>query len=315
MPLVMTFNLNALRRELQHTAFPEYVLLHFIFAIFLVAITLYSSLATAEKSAKLRAEGRQGVAFAEREDVLRLADDIAQRRALDPAWTRRILGDAKLLGVVAKLMQPAPTGAVKNWTLYRSRFIDPIRIGVKFWKANRAALKRAENEFGDPAEIIVGIIGVETIYGQQMGDFRVIDALMTLALHFPQSHPRAAECTTYFRGELELFLSLCTTRPAPIRCSRSAVLRAPWACRNSCQVAGCAMRWITTAMGAPTSRKASPMQSARLPTTSRAKAGNLASRRTTKWDLMRRSWTWTRCSRPTPSRHLARQALQPKVRF
>lgn len=200
---------------------------------------------------------------------MRLADDIAQRRALDPAWTRRILGDANLPGVVAKLMQPAPTGAVKNCPLYRSRFIDPIRIGagVKFWKANWAALKRAENEFGVPAENILGIIGVETIYGQQMGDFRVIVALMTLALHFTKSHPRAAERTTYFRGELELFLSLhhkAGTDPLqPI-----ASFAGARACRNSCQVAGCTMRWITTAMGAPTSRKASLTQSARLPTTS-----------------------------------------------
>jgi membrane-bound lytic murein transglycosylase B len=43
-----------------------------------------------------------------------------------------------------------------------------------------------------PAEIIVGIIGVETVYGQQMGSFRVIDALATLAFDFPASHPRAA---------------------------------------------------------------------------------------------------------------------------
>jgi membrane-bound lytic murein transglycosylase B len=48
-------------------------------------------------------------------------------------------------------------------------------------------------EYGVPAEIIVGIIGVETIYGQQMGSFRVIDALATLAFNFPASHPRAAE--------------------------------------------------------------------------------------------------------------------------
>jgi membrane-bound lytic murein transglycosylase B len=30
---------------------------------------------------------------------------------------------------------------------------------------------------GVPAEIIVGIIGVETIYGQQTGTYRVMDAL------------------------------------------------------------------------------------------------------------------------------------------
>jgi membrane-bound lytic murein transglycosylase B len=54
----------------------------------------------------------------------------------------------------------------------------------------------------------VGIIGVETIYGQQTGDFRVIDALATLAFDFPASHPRANERSDYFRGELEQFLSL-----------------------------------------------------------------------------------------------------------
>ena len=59
-----------------------------------------------------------------------------------------------------------------------------------------------------PAEIIVGIIGVETIYGQQMGTFRVVDALATLAFNFPESHPRAAERSAYFRGELENFLTL-----------------------------------------------------------------------------------------------------------
>ena len=65
-----------------------------------------------------------------------------------------------------------------------------------------------------PAEIIVGIIGVETIYGQQMGNFRVIDALATLAFNFPESHPRAAERSAYFRGELEQFLVLQDQRKA-----------------------------------------------------------------------------------------------------
>ena len=60
-----------------------------------------------------------------------------------------------------------------------------------------------------PPEIIVGILGVETIYGRNMGDFRVIDALATLAFDFPPAHPRAAERQAYFLGELEQFLSQC----------------------------------------------------------------------------------------------------------
>ena len=81
---------------------------------------------------------------------------------------------------------------------------------MKFWLANREALERAEKEYGVPAEIIVGIIGVETIYGQQTGTFRVMDALATLTFDFPASHPRAAARREFFQSELEQFLSLAS---------------------------------------------------------------------------------------------------------
>lgn len=155
-----------------------------------------------------RTTERSGPAYAAREDAMQFADDLAARRDLDPAWVRRMVGQAQNLAVVTRLMQPAPAGQPKNWRVYRSRFIDEVRIaaGVRFWEENLSTLQRAEQEFGVPAEIIVGIIGVETIYGRNMGDFRVLDALATLSFDFPQDHPRAAERTKYFRGELEQFL-------------------------------------------------------------------------------------------------------------
>jgi peptidoglycan lytic transglycosylase B len=154
--------------------------------------------------------GQRGVPYAGNEAAMRWADEVAQRRGLDAAWVRDAISRAQYLPVVSRLMQPAPSGTPKNWRVYRSRFIDPVRIaaGVQFWQDNQAALERAEKEFGVPPEIIVGIVGVETIYGQQMGDFRVIDALATLAFDFPQSHPRAAERSAYFAGELETFVVL-----------------------------------------------------------------------------------------------------------
>jgi membrane-bound lytic murein transglycosylase B len=152
---------------------------------------------------------RSGPLYAERQEAMEFADAIAAKRNLDPAWVRRTLGQAQNLSVVSRLMQPPPATQPKNWKLYRSRFIDPVRIaaGVRFWNDNRATLERAEKEFGVPAEIIVGIVGVETIYGQQMGDFRILDALATLSFDFPASHPRAEERAKYFRGELEQFLA------------------------------------------------------------------------------------------------------------
>src|SRR5262249_17610672 len=65
---------------------------------------------------------------------------------------------------------------------------------------NAAALKRAESEFGVPEDVIVGIIGVETTFGKNVGTFRVIDALATLSFDYPK---RAA----YFRAELEHYLA------------------------------------------------------------------------------------------------------------
>jgi membrane-bound lytic murein transglycosylase B len=151
-----------------------------------------------------------GPLYATRPEVLREAEDMALRRGLDVEWVRQAIGQARLLPTVVRLVTPAPRGTPKNWRVYRSRFIDPVRIraGVRFWDAHRETLARAEQEFGVPAEIIVGIIGVETIYGQQTGNFSVIDALATLAFDFPAVHPRAAERSAFFKGELEQLLSL-----------------------------------------------------------------------------------------------------------
>lgn len=151
-----------------------------------------------------------GPAYTTRVDAMAWADDMAERRNLDRDWVRRAIGEARHLPVVAKFITPPPAGTVKNWRVYRSRFIDPVRIqaGVRFWQVNREALERAEKEYGVPAEIIVGIIGVETIYGQQTGNFRVMDALATLTFDFPPAHPRAKERREFFQGELEQFLSL-----------------------------------------------------------------------------------------------------------
>jgi membrane-bound lytic murein transglycosylase B len=113
---------------------------------------------------------------------------------------------------VAQLIQPPPSGTAKNWAAYRARFVEPVRIraGVAFWEENEHWLREAEARFGVPPEIVVGIVGVETLYGRHMGDFRVLDALATLALDFPAEAPR--DRSAFFRDELGSFLVLCRSR-------------------------------------------------------------------------------------------------------
>lgn len=162
-----------------------------------------------------RAQVPTGEPYAGREDVARFGQEISARRSLDPAWTSRVLARAQRIALVERLTQPPPAGTRKNWAAYRGRFIEPARVnaGVRFWQEHREALERAQREYGVPAEIIVGIIGVETLYGRNMGNFRVVDALATLAFDHPP-HPRLAERTAFFRSELEQFLALAYQQKA-----------------------------------------------------------------------------------------------------
>jgi len=90
------------------------------------------------------------------------------------------------------------------WYKYRKIFLTDARIdaGIQFWRDNEPALTAVEQKYGVPAEIIVAIIGVETLFGKNTGNHRVIDALSTLAFAYP---PRSK----FFVGELENFLLLC----------------------------------------------------------------------------------------------------------
>ncbi|MEO7937093.1 MAG: lytic murein transglycosylase B [Burkholderiaceae bacterium] len=172
------------------------------------------------------------IAYAQRADAMRFADEIAERRDLDRAWVRKAIGESRLLPQVTRWVLPAPGGTPKNWQAYRSRFIEPVRIqaGVAFWQANQADLERAEQTYGVPAEIIVGIIGVETMYGRHIGDFRVMDALATLSFDFPDAHPRAVERRAFFQRELEQLLSLAQradTDPMQLRGSYAGAMGLP----------------------------------------------------------------------------------------
>jgi membrane-bound lytic murein transglycosylase B len=96
-----------------------------------------------------------------------------------------------------------PAERVVPWHEYRNIFLNEARIaaGVKFWEERGEAVQRASAKYEVAPEMIVAIIGVETLYGQRMGNYSVLDSLATLAFAYP---PRAR----FFAGELEQFLLL-----------------------------------------------------------------------------------------------------------
>ena len=149
--------------------------------------------------------------YAGRPEVMEQVPAMARRLRLPEVYVRNAIGNADYLPAVPRLILPAGQGVRRNWGVYRSRFVEPLRIraGVQFWRENAPALRRAEREFGVPAHFIVGIIGVETIFGRNVGNMRVIDTLSTLSFDFPQQHPRAAARNQFFREELQAYLLLC----------------------------------------------------------------------------------------------------------
>ena len=130
--------------------------------------------------------------------------EMATQHGFDPTYVANILQQAKLKKSILKVMnRSSGKGKGTPWYQYQRNFLTELRIdqGVEFWRTHAATLQRAERDYGVPAEIILGIMGVETSYGRNMGTFRVIDALLTLAFHYP----RRAD---YFRSELKEFLIL-----------------------------------------------------------------------------------------------------------
>lgn len=145
-----------------------------------------------------------------RPEVRSFVEELAAERQLPLNPMVKALESSRYNATVSRLIAPSPPGKKiwRSWLTYRSRFVEPKRIGwgVDFYNENRDLLNQAAQRFGVPAPIIASIIGVETLYGRNMGNFRVLDALATLAFDYPD--PNKPERATMFRGQLADFLTL-----------------------------------------------------------------------------------------------------------
>ena len=174
------------------------------------ALLLLSASTWAKSNGKARVARVQdalGRLYGRRSDIVQAAQAIAQEHALETDWVEGTLAQARFVSQVAQLIMPGATPGAKNWHAYRARFVEPRRIeaGVHWWKLHEDWLLRAEERFGVPSEIVVGIVGVETFYGRITGGFRVIDALSTLSFDFPSGR---SDRSPFFRSELGHFLKL-----------------------------------------------------------------------------------------------------------
>lgn len=166
---------------------------------------------TARAAEAINASAVPNTGYLARPEVQAYAQTVALNRGLPEENVRALLAQANRLPVAIRLMTPAEPGkpvAPKNWATYRANFVEPIRInaGKSFMAQHQVALKAAQARFGVPANIIAAIIGVETLYGQYMGNYRVLDALTTLSFDYPD--PLRPDRVQMFQEQLADFIEL-----------------------------------------------------------------------------------------------------------
>ncbi|MFZ6863576.1 lytic murein transglycosylase B [Undibacterium sp. Ji67W] len=179
-------------------------------SIYSPGISAANNAAKKSKKSLVAAQNQQAdVHFTQWKDVSTFIAEMVAKHGFQEAGLSAMFEQARYIETARQLMRPAPPGKPKNWKAYRARFVEPYRIdaGVAFWNKNSDLLARAEQQYGVPAEIIVGLIGVETIYGKNTGNFRAVDVLTTLAFDYPETPTRESRMQ-FFRSELENLLVL-----------------------------------------------------------------------------------------------------------
>jgi membrane-bound lytic murein transglycosylase B len=137
----------------------------------------------------------------DRSDVQQFIAKVTEQHRLKREDVRALLRNAQSKPAIIETMT-RPAEQVFPWPEYRARFLTDRRIdaGVEFARRNAAQLRKVSDTGVDP-DVVLGILGVETLYGSITGRDRVLDALVTLGFDYP---PRA----DFFRSELEQFILL-----------------------------------------------------------------------------------------------------------
>ncbi|MCA0177344.1 MAG: lytic murein transglycosylase B [Proteobacteria bacterium] len=200
-----------------------------LFAVLVGGALPLPSFAAARPKPSAAAAAAEAPSYAQREAVQAFALALAEDAPFNAAWVLRQLGQARYQASVARLVMPPPAGTAKNWDAYRARMVDAQRVreGVRWSQRHATDLARAEKDYGVPAEIVAAIVGVETYYGRITGNFRVLDALATLAFDFPSGR---SDRSGFYQDELRAFLRWCHAEgrdPTSVRGSYAGAVGLP----------------------------------------------------------------------------------------
>lgn len=155
--------------------------------------------------------------YLERDDVKAFLAEVHQTYNIPMAWLEDEVAVARYSETAERLMTPKPRDPIvrkdtpkdtkapkRNFSQYAKPFLSPERIarGKEFMARNKEVFDRIDKSHGVPRHVITAVIGVETMYGRNMGRYRVLDSLMTLSFDYTRR-------ANFFKKELAAFLDFC----------------------------------------------------------------------------------------------------------
>lgn len=138
------------------------------------------------------------------------ADKVQHTYGLAPAEVEAALAQAQFQAKIISLMnRPFEK---QDWSVYQRHMLTPERIqqGRVFANRYHDFLMDAQQRTGVESKMVVAIIGVETFYGKNQGNYYVLDALATLSFGYPKR-------ADFFQKELANYLVMCQENHWPVR--------------------------------------------------------------------------------------------------
>ncbi len=126
--------------------------------------------------------------------------EAAQRGVSEATLTRALNGVRPLTIEHLENNQPERTSTI-TFAQYYGRQVTPATMTAArdFWRVHRNTLEKAERDYGVPATVILAILNIESRFGVNQGDKKMIPALLTLLRDVRGDDTRAVNRRKMFR--------------------------------------------------------------------------------------------------------------------
>lgn len=147
--------------------------------------------------------------YSKNEQIVNFLDEMVIEHHFDYSELKDLFDQVAYSATAVRLFSIKSPLTVKNWHLHRNRILHEslINDGLIFYNLNRDVIEKSVVDFAIPRSIVLAILGIETSFGRNMGNFSVLDVLTTLAFDYPDM-PNQAMRKLFFKKNLKDFLIL-----------------------------------------------------------------------------------------------------------